>query len=96
VIAQHVEERHLHQYRSKELRALGKYRSNEKATVGAPCSYETLGPGVSLVYQPLGCANKIIEAVLLAAQDTRLMPTFTVLTSSSKVRNRYYTAVLQP
>src|SRR5215210_1297884 len=96
MVAQHVEEGHLDQYRPEKLRPLSQYCTDQETTVGTPGGRQPLRTGVALLNEPLCSSDEVIKAVLLVAEHATLVPALAVLTTPANVRDRQNSAMLQP
>src|SRR5207253_5318973 len=57
---------------------------------------EVIAVGIFLIDQILGCANKIIENILLFVAHAGTVPVFAELGATAQVRHRINSAMLQP
>ena len=82
VIAEHVEERELHQRGPEQLGPLDDCRGRQDSAGATAVGNQALGLGVALGDQPLGGGQEVVDRVLLVAPRARFPPLTAILAAA--------------
>src|SRR6185295_5509984 len=96
VVAQHVHHTRSRIRDGEQVRTLFLHRTDEQAAIGIPVNRQVGRRRVLLLYEIFGCANEIVEYVLLFVEHAGAMPCVAVLAATANVRQCVDATMLQP
>src|SRR5690242_4807454 len=96
LIAQHVEQWNLADYRTKQLGTLYERSTHQQSTIASTLNRQLICVGVLFPDQVLGGGDEIVKYVLLTIEHSGAMPLLTVFRATAKVGQREHSSAFQP